>query len=117
MLPLEDESATQPVVDPIVWCPGSSRLYRLDVSQAQKAKESGDERSQLCPRSVCPKLSFFPVCPGEITGVAGTVFDFTSPRRLGQDIHNVPGDTGYDHNYCLRNYKPGVDDNRGKTAR
>ena len=27
--------------------PGSSRLYRLDVSQAQKAKESGDERPRL----------------------------------------------------------------------
>ena len=26
---------------------GSSRLYRLGVSQAQKAKESGDERPQL----------------------------------------------------------------------
>ena len=35
--------------------PGSNRLYRLGVPQAQKAKESGDERS-----SVCPVFPFFP---------------------------------------------------------
>ena len=28
---------------------GSSRLYRLGVSQAQKANESGDEYSQMAP--------------------------------------------------------------------
>ena len=37
----------QAVVGSIVWCPGSSRLYRLGVSQAQKAKESRDERPRL----------------------------------------------------------------------
>ena len=31
-----------------VFGPGSSRLYRLGVSQAQKAKLSGDERPRLC---------------------------------------------------------------------
>ena len=34
--------------------PGSSRHYRLDVSQAQKAKESGDERPQLCASKRLP---------------------------------------------------------------
>ena len=30
--------------------PGSSQVYHLDVSQAQKAKELGDERRRLCPQ-------------------------------------------------------------------
>ena len=38
---LGDETAVQAVVGSIVWYPGSNRLYRLGVSQAQKAKESG----------------------------------------------------------------------------
>lgn len=37
---------------------------------------------------------------GEITAVAGTPFDFTSPQRIGARIDQVPG--GYDHNYVLR---------------
>lgn len=36
---------------------------------------------------------------GEIKSVAGTPFDFTSPKRIGADIGQVPG--GYDHNFVL----------------
>ena len=47
MLVLGKETAVQAVVGSIVWCTGSSRLYRLGVSQAQKAKVSGDESPRL----------------------------------------------------------------------
>jgi aldose 1-epimerase len=35
---------------------------------------------------------------GEIAAVTGTPFDFTSPRRIGQ---NLPGPGGFDHCFCL----------------
>ena len=44
---LSPSSGVQAVVGSIVWCTDKSRLYRLGVSQAQKAKESGDERPRL----------------------------------------------------------------------
>ena len=34
-------SATQAVVGSIVWCPGSSRMYRVSVLEGQKAKGVG----------------------------------------------------------------------------
>jgi aldose 1-epimerase len=37
---------------------------------------------------------------GEITPVAGTPFDFTSPHAIGERIARVEG--GYDHNFVLR---------------
>jgi aldose 1-epimerase len=37
---------------------------------------------------------------GEIVPVAGTPFDFTSPRAIGERIARVEG--GYDHNFILR---------------
>jgi aldose 1-epimerase len=37
---------------------------------------------------------------GEIAPVAGTPFDFRRPRRVGDELANVPG--GYDHNFALR---------------
>ena len=46
--------------------PGSIRICRLGVSQAQKAKKSGDERRRL--HSVCPQLSFCST-PIQLTGV------------------------------------------------
>ena len=36
---------------------------------------------------------------GVIAPVKGTSFDFTSPKKIGQDIDKVPG--GYDHNFVL----------------
>lgn len=38
---------------------------------------------------------------GEIASVKGTPFDFTAPKRIGEDMDNgkLPG--GYDHNYVL----------------
>lgn len=48
---------------------------------------------------------------GEITKVAGTPFDFTSPKAIGKDI-NVTNDQlkkglGYDHNWVLNNQDAG----------
>ena len=36
---------------------------------------------------------------GQITPVADTVFDFTTPKKIGERIDQVEG--GYDHNYVL----------------
>ena len=40
---------------------------------------------------------------GEIASVKGTVFDFTTPHRIGDRIEQVPGGPpiGYDHNFVL----------------
>jgi aldose 1-epimerase len=39
---------------------------------------------------------------GEIAPVKGTVFDFTKPKTIGQDIAKTPGTpNGFDHNYVL----------------
>ena len=38
---------------------------------------------------------------GKIEPVAGSVFDFTTPHRIGERIREVPG-LGYDHNYCMK---------------
>ncbi len=42
---------------------------------------------------------------GEIRPVAGTPFDFTSPKLIGQDINancdQIRNGNGYDHNWCL----------------
>lgn len=37
---------------------------------------------------------------GEIMPVKGTPFDFTTEKKIGASIHEVPG-LGYDHNYVL----------------
>ncbi|UJP65087.1 aldose epimerase family protein [Mongoliitalea daihaiensis] len=37
---------------------------------------------------------------GELKAVAGTPFDFSSPRLIGERIAQVPG--GYDHNYVVK---------------
>lgn len=48
---------------------------------------------------------------GELRSVQGTVFDFTRPRLLGQDIDSpdeqIRFGSGYDHNFVLRG-KPGT---------
>jgi len=39
---------------------------------------------------------------GEIAPVKGTPFDFTKPKKIGQDIAKTGGDpSGYDHNFVL----------------
>jgi aldose 1-epimerase len=39
---------------------------------------------------------------GEIATVKGTIFDFTTPKPIGQDIAQTPGSpNGYDHNYVV----------------
>lgn len=40
------------------------------------------------------------IATGEIRSVSGTPFDFTTPKRIGQDIGAL-GEGGYDHNWCL----------------
>ena len=38
---------------------------------------------------------------GELAPVAGTPFDFTQPRLLGERAAEVPGGRGFDHNFVL----------------
>ena len=38
---------------------------------------------------------------GELAPVAGTAFDFTSTKLVGEDAAAVPGGCGYDHNFVL----------------
>ena len=38
---------------------------------------------------------------GDIEKVANTMFDLRQPVQLGDRIHKIPGDIGYDHNFCL----------------
>ena len=39
---------------------------------------------------------------GELKDVKGTPFDFTTAKKIGQDIASVPGEpVGYDHNFVL----------------
>jgi aldose 1-epimerase len=39
---------------------------------------------------------------GEIKSVKGSIFDFTTPKPIGQDIEKTPGTpNGYDHNYVI----------------
>jgi aldose 1-epimerase len=47
---------------------------------------------------------------GEIKAVKGTPFDFTTAKKIGQDIGSVPG--GYDHNFVLNK----KDSSLGKVA-
>ena len=44
-----------------------------------------------------------PIVPtGDIVAVRGTAFDFTSPKRIGQDLTAAGGDPlGYDHNFVI----------------
>ena len=44
---------------------------------------------------------------GEIKTVKGTAFDFTSPKKIGLDIDQVPG--GYDHNFVLNKKDTSLD--------
>ena len=38
---------------------------------------------------------------GEVLDVAGTPFDFSHPKPIGQDIAALAAEGGYDHNWCL----------------
>ena len=41
---------------------------------------------------------------GEAVSVKDTVFDFTTPHRIGERINDVPMTGGYDHNFCLNSH-------------
>ncbi len=51
---------------------------------------------------------------GEIAPVAGTPFDFRTPKTIGQDINanniQIKNGNGYDHNWVLNTYKNGKGD-------
>lgn len=38
---------------------------------------------------------------GEIASLGGTLLDFRKATLIGERIHSIPGDMGYDHNYIL----------------
>jgi aldose 1-epimerase len=54
----------------------------------------------------------FQVPTGEYANVAGTPFDFRTPKPIGRDIRSSDPQMligfGYDHNYVLRKTKPGA---------
>jgi aldose 1-epimerase len=55
----------------------------------------------------------FKVPTGELMPVAGTAFDFRTPKPVGRDIRSTEpqmllGAPGYDHNFVLRKSKPGA---------
>jgi aldose 1-epimerase len=39
---------------------------------------------------------------GNMLPVAGTPLDFTQPTKIGEHIHALPADGGFDHNYVLQ---------------
>jgi aldose 1-epimerase len=49
---------------------------------------------------------------GEFTNVAGTPFDFRTPKAIGRDLRSADPQMligrGYDHNYVLKKSKPGA---------
>lgn len=45
----------------------------------------------------------FQIPTGDVLPVAGTPMDFRSPKPLGRDLYDLPGErVGYDHSYVLR---------------
>ena len=40
---------------------------------------------------------------GEMASIKDTPFDFSSPQKIGQYIHELETDMGYDHNFVLNN--------------
>lgn len=38
---------------------------------------------------------------GNLLPVVGTIFDLQTPKLLGNVINSVPGQSGYDHNFCI----------------
>ena len=45
---------------------------------------------------------------GEILPVKNTLLDFTSLKKIGEHIHLITDDKGYDHNYVLNDYGKGI---------
>lgn len=58
-----------------------------------------DHTAQIFANHITP-VDQNTVPTGEIMPVKGTPFDFTSEKKIGASIHEVPG-LGYDHNYVL----------------
>jgi len=44
---------------------------------------------------------------GNILPVAGTGFDFTTSKKIGHDIDNLPGERGFNHNFVLNKQREG----------
>jgi len=44
-------------------------------------------------------VGFHHIVTGEISAVADTTLDFREPKRIGEQLHLIPG--GYDHNFVL----------------
>ncbi|CAH0556968.1 unnamed protein product [Brassicogethes aeneus] len=41
------------------------------------------------------------IITGKLLPVSGTAFDLRNPTVLGERINNIPGNLGYDHNFCI----------------
>ncbi|KAK1565651.1 hypothetical protein Q3G72_031736 [Acer saccharum] len=72
------------------------------VAEYKKGHNSGnilDNLIQIWGSHITP-VDQNTVPTGEIMPVKGTPFDFTTEKKIGASIHEVPG-LGYDHNYVL----------------
>ena len=65
-----------------------------------------DHEMMLTAKAYTPVRDAQAIPTGEIAPVAGTVMDFTKPKRIGQDIEadfeQLKFVGGYDHNYAVR---------------
>ena len=80
----------------IIENPGSSRLYRLGVSQAQEAEMSGDERPRLrASQRLPPTFLFLFLWRGKQVDKAihcfNTILTFLKQYHLRDDEHHIEG--------------------------
>ena len=68
-----------------------------------------DQELMLVAKRYNPVIDFQAIPTGELAAVEGTVFDFTSPHRIGErigaDEEQLAFVKGYDHNWLIRDEK------------
>lgn len=71
-----------------------------------------DQELMICASNYTPVIDSKAIPTGEIVPVAGTPMDFTSAKKIGQDIHaddiQLSYGTGYDHNFVLDKKEEGA---------